>query len=259
MKRISDSWQRIASRQRSEQPASVARDDQVSAGRDDVAVGARDGSASGARDESAIDGTAGVRHRWWRLNDGQMQLMRYLVLLLAVGVVLMSLTSRETRNTGTSPADDSPTPPMSSFADGGAGPAADYARAVERQVADALLQMHGVGRVHVAVTVASGTETVFAQNLTTERRISAAPAGRDTGEDGTIVDERTTAQPVLVRSDQNRQEHPVVVLERSPVIQGVVVVTDAAADSRMRYEITRAVMTLLGLPAHRVYVLSQRW
>lgn len=256
MKRISDSWQRIASRQQREQPESAARDTLASAGRVDEAVGARDGSASTARDGSA---PGGVRHRWWRLNDGQMQLMRYLVLLLAVGVVLMSLTSRETRNTGTSPANDAPAPPVSSIADNGAGPAADYARAVERQVAEALLQMHGVGRVHVAVTIESGTETVFAQNLTTERRVSASAAGRETGEDATIVDERTTAQPVLVRSDQNRQEQPIIVLERSPVIQGVVVVTDAAADSRMRYEITRAVMTLLGLPAHRVYVLSQRW
>lgn len=233
VKRISDSWQRPSSREEQRHP-----------------------------DTSATEGLKadGAGRRWWRLNDSQMQLMRYLVLLLAVGVVLMSLTSRETRDAGTSPTDGASTPsPVAPVVDGGVGPAADYARAVERQVTEALLQLHGVGRVHVAVTVSAGIETVLAEHVTTERRITQAASGPGTVDDATIVDERTTAQPVLVRSDQNRQEHPIVLVERSPVIQGVVVVTDAAADSRMRYEISRAVVTLLGLPVHRVYVLPQRW
>lgn len=227
MKRVSDSWQSSPGRGETESPSV----------------------------ERASHDEGGGWLRRWRLTDGQMQFLRYLVLLLAVGVVLMTLNSRAVDDVGTKPVNDVPsvTPPA---AGGTAGPAADYARAVEQQVKEALLQLHGVGNVHVAVTLSTGTEQVLAEHVTTERRVSETAAS---GDDRVVVDERTTAQPVLVRSDQNRQEHPIVLVERTPIIQGVLVVTDAAVDSRIRYELTRSVMTLLGLPAHRVYVLPQRW
>lgn len=228
MKRLSDSWQTASGREGTGTAPSEGREGKTPEG--------------------------GLLRRW-RLTDGQMRFMRYLVLLLAVGVVLMSINSRSVDDVDTRPADRVPSaaPPA---AGGDSGPAADYARAVERQVQDALLQLHGVGTVHVSVTMSAGPEQVLAEHVTTERRISEGALADD---ERIVLDERTTAQPVLVRSDQNRQEYPIVLVERTPEIQGVLVVTDAAVDSRMRYELTRSVMTLLGLPAHRVYVLPQRW
>ena len=73
-----------------------------------------------------------------------------------------------------------------------------------------------------------------------------------------MLDERRSAQPVLVRSDQQRREEPVVLVEHAPVVSGVLVITDAARDALAALRNRRrAVMTLLGLPAHRVYVMPQ--
>lgn len=203
----------------------------------------RPADAGGAQDDLA---------RRWRLSDGQMQFLRYLLLLLAVGVVLMSLGQpRHARDVDTRAQDSGTRPPPAATYD--AGPAADYARALERQVEEALRQLHGVGVVHVSVTIASGPRQVLAEHVTTERRV-----GDGGGGERVILDERLSAQPVLVRSDQHRQEHPIVLVEHAPQVSGVLVIVDAARDSRLRFEISRSVMTLLGLPAHRVYVLPQR-
>src|SRR5690606_29374715 len=95
-----------------------------------------------------------------------------------------------------------------------------------------------------------------ANALGSGRGTGGAPGAAGPGD--VVLDERRSAQPVLVRSDQQRREEPVVLVEHAPVVSGVLVITDAARDARRRYEITRAVMTLLGLPAHRVYVMPRQ-
>lgn len=205
---------------------------------------------AGRQEEAAGKAAPDVGPRRFRLSETQVQTMRYLAVLLLAGIVLMSLNVRP-RSTP-APADRGG--PAVEPAGAAPGPAADFARALERQVEEALRQLHGVGRVHVSVTLATGSELVIAEQRTTEKRTSQGAGGEQV-----ITDERMSAQPVLVRSDQSRQEQPIVLLEKAPVIQGVLVVTDAAADSRMRYELTRSVTTLLNVPAHRVYVLPQQW
>lgn len=187
----------------------------------------------------------------WRWPDGQGQWMRYLLLLLAVGVVLLSLNGKGAREVGA----ELPAPAAEPATNGGYGVEQPYARALERLVQDTLMQLHGVQRVHVAVTLAGGPRKVLAETVTTERRRTDSQSPGD----GTVTDERTSSQPVLVRNDQVRQESPVVLVEYLPAIEGVVVVTDAASDSGVRLEIARAVATLLGVAAHRVYVLPQQF
>lgn len=189
----------------------------------------------------------------WRWPDGQAQWLRYLLLLLAVGVVLLSMTDRGAREVDAELSGVVAEPGTASE------PGVDqpYARAMERLVQDALMQLHGVQRVHVAVTLAGGPRKVLAETVTTERRVNDGQSAGDGG--GKVTDERSSSQPVLVRNDQGRQENPVVLVEYLPAIEGVVVVTDAASDSRVRLEIARAVATLLGVAAHRVYVLPQQF
>lgn len=199
-------------------------------------------------------GTGDTPRPLWRLGDSQSQWMRYLFLLLAVGVVLMSMSNKTVRDvdvdtTSSAPNGINVTEP---FAD------MDYARQLERLVEDTVMQLHGVQRVHVAVTLVGGPRKVLAETVTTERRTNEAPPGASSGATW-VTDERTSNQPVLVRSDQARQESPIVLVEYLPEIEGVVVVTDAAADGRLRLEIARAVATLLGVASHRVYVLPQQF
>lgn len=200
------------------------------------------------------EGAAARRPGRWA--DHQSQWMRYLLLLLAVGVILMSWNNKAVRDVD----GDAATPER----DPGVAPAgawsgeSDYARALEQLVQDALMQLHGVQRVHVAITLAGGPRKVLAETVTTERRTNEVAGG---GADALtwVTDERSSSQPVLVRNDQIRQESPIVLVEQLPAIEGVVVVTNVASDSQWRLEISRAVATLLGVAAHRVYVLPQQF
>ncbi len=199
--------------------------------------------------------------RWPRLPEGQARLTRYLVLLIGLGVILMSLKSpgggdgESSLGTHGGLGDYVPAaaPAVPAMAPASSG----YARELEAVVRDALLQLHGVNRVHVSVTVAAGPELVLAEQVSRERRVSEEPRAQDSPAARTVIEERHSSQPVILRRDQGRQEEALVVLERMPPIQGVVVVADGAADGRIRREIMRAVSTLLGVPAHRVYVLAQ--
>lgn len=195
-----------------------------------------------------------------RLTEKQKQWLTYLVLLLAVGVVLLSLGPRPVREAGTGVVSDGSVVSRADSPAAGGGAAVDaafaanYARKLEEQVRAALMRLRGVNEAHVSVTLATGPEKVLAEQKTAERRVNDGAVGDG---DEVTVDERTSAQPVFVRTDQGRHEQPIILMEHMPQIQGVVVVTDGANDSRLRYEISRAVATLLGLPAHQVYVLPE--
>lgn len=43
-----------------------------------------------------------------------------------------------------------------------------------------------------------------------------------------------------------------------PEIRGVIVVADGAKDPRLRYELSSAVQTALGIPAYKVKVISSK-
>jgi len=212
-------------------------------------------------------GEGGPGGRWPRLGDGQAQLARYLLLLLGLGVLLLTLSSRDAREAG----DPEPrgTPAATVSGPGGAGgpgggiPTAStaatgpYARELEIAVREFLAQLDGVRRVHVSITLATGPELVLAEQVNRERRVSQEPAQGGGGATRTVTEERHSAQPVILRRDQGRDEQALVLLERSPQVQGVVVVVDAT-DSRLLLDISRAVATFLGVPLHKVYVLAQQ-
>lgn len=205
-----------------------------------------------SRAHKESDAEKGKERRPWRLGNNQSQFLRYLLLLLAVGVILMTLNPKNTNKVDVPPATNEEAQSVFVAAE---APDADYALRLATLVEDSLMQLHGVNNVHVAVTLSGGPRKVLAENVTSERRMSEVPGS---AERTVVTDEKTSYQPVLLRSDQARQENPFVLVEYLPAIEGVVVVTDAANDSRMRLEIGRAVATLLGVAAHRVYVLPQR-
>lgn len=249
------SWQRLFMGGRDEavsgDPSTKTRNDRRDGG---VSPPIQSGVGTSLGRKESPTHTVPDRPRFARLGDNQTQFLRYLFLLLAVGVILMSFNNKGVRDVDTGAAEDSTEAALPATT----GSDDNYARSLERLVQDALMQMHGVNRVHVAVTLSGGPRKVLAENVTSERRTNEVPGNADQST-SFVIDERSSSQPVLVRSDQARQESPIVLVEFLPAIEGVVIVTDAAEDGRMRLEIGRAVATLLGVAAHRVYVLPQRF
>lgn len=132
-----------------------------------------------------------------------------------------------------------------------------YESDLESRLERWLSNMQGVGSVEVFITLDRTEQYEYAVERTQERSHTEEPS-----EGGaklrTRVEERITERPILTREDQGRTETPVLITTYSPTIRGVVVLADGAYDPRIRYQIIQAVQTALGVPAHRVDVLTKK-
>lgn len=135
-------------------------------------------------------------------------------------------------------------------------PETTYEGELERRLEQWLSAMAGVGKVQVLVTLERTERYEYVVERTEERTVSEEPA--DSGGIRVNRDDRVTERPVLRRDDQGRNEAPILVTTYSPQVRGVVVLAEGAYDPRIRLQIIKAVQTVLGLPAHRVEVLTKK-
>lgn len=136
-------------------------------------------------------------------------------------------------------------------------PEADGAgRDLERELEAMLNLMEGVGSVRVFVAYERGTERVVAVNEVREQRSSPVTDGARAGQG--LQESRVDRQVVVVRDNEGRREMPVVLVERYPVVRGVLVVADGARDPSVRLAIQRAVSAALGIAPHRISVYAKR-
>ncbi|MCL4516367.1 MAG: stage III sporulation protein AG [Firmicutes bacterium] len=131
-----------------------------------------------------------------------------------------------------------------------------YEESLKQQLAATLTQMEGVGEVAIQITLASGPEFEYARKETQTTKITQE---QDRAGGNRVINEKSENREVtIVREDQGRTDRPVIVVERRPQIRGVLVVADGARDPVIRARLTKAVQTVLGIPAHRVQVLPRK-
>lgn len=155
----------------------------------------------------------------WKLLDKY----KYVLLVLAVGLVLL-LWPVEVKE---EPAPSAP---------GGGWEDFDLA-ALEEKLSRTLSQVEGAGEVTVVLTVKNGTERV----PLTDRSASG-------GERENRVEEKA----VVINTGGGEQA--VVRLERAPVFQGAVVVSQGGDRAEVRLLLTQAVSALTGLGADRITI-----
>ncbi len=109
----------------------------------------------------------------------------------------------------------------------------EYVNFLENKLTDTLSNMKDVGNVRVMISVNGSTEIVFATNQTT------TSSGQSTETENKIV---------LVDSK------PLIVSEKLPEINGVVIVSSGAKDTKVRLDIISAVQTLLNIEANKIQV-----
>ncbi|MBX5466532.1 MAG: hypothetical protein K6U14_03430 [Firmicutes bacterium] len=164
---------------------------------------------------------------WWqRLNPRQRGQVVRLAALAALGVALMAWGSG-LGQPAPRPA-QAPAPAAPSSGEWGAAEAA-----VAQELTGVLEAIPGVGPVTVAVDLQHTPER---QYLST----------RDSAQGAPLVLEQTNGQAVVPLG------------EVGPSVVGVVVVAPAAADPRIREELTEAVETLLGVAPYQVLVLPDQ-
>ena len=153
---------------------------------------------------------------------------RYVVIVLAVGIVLMLLPSGKKT-------DDHPLP---------SEPEQEETKLeiTAEGLEQILSQIKGAGKVDVLLTYAAGERTVFHSN---ERSASS---------EGSLNQEYET---VLI-SDSNRAEEPLVAQVLAPEYLGAVIVCQGAEEPSVRLAVSEAVSKATGLGADRISVLKMK-
>ncbi|ERM91689.1 stage III sporulation protein AG [Caldanaerobacter subterraneus subsp. yonseiensis KB-1] len=131
----------------------------------------------------------------------------------------------------------------------------DYAKRLERDLKSILSKIEGVGNVEVLITLNSDEEVVAAMDV-----VQSSTTTNEKDSNGTVREVVQTESNNKIVTSQNTsgQNAPIVLKRLMPEIRGVIVVADGAKDPRLRYEISSAVQTALGIPAYKVKVISSK-
>lgn len=157
---------------------------------------------------------------------GFLKKYRYVILVVAFGLVLMSLPQR--KQTGQVPE------PTEAAAPDAQDPAA--------RLSEILSGVEGAGKVQVMLTQAKGAETLYQNDLDS-----------DTGEQ--TVSNR---QDTVVVTDENRAQQGLVRQVNPPVYQGAIVLCQGADKPSVRLAIVQAVSSVTGLGADHICVLKMK-
>ena len=123
----------------------------------------------------------------------------------------------------------------------------DYRMALEKQLAETLASIQGVGKVSVMLSLAAGSEAVPAMNIQTSKKTTEE---KDSG-GGTRVIREDTSSSNLVTSNEQLMK----LKENLPPVSGVVIVAQGAANADVRLALTRVVQTVLNIAAYRIEVI----
>lgn len=123
--------------------------------------------------------------------------------------------------------------------------------ALAQQISAALNQIEGAGAVVVSVSLETGYKQEYVQNITQD-----ATTVQEQDNTGGTRNTSTTNQRTEVVFTQNG-EKALVAAEKTPEVRGVLIVAEGARDSDIKMKLSKAVQTLLNVPAHRVMVISK--
>ncbi|MGI1692218.1 stage III sporulation protein AG [Thermoanaerobacter uzonensis] len=131
----------------------------------------------------------------------------------------------------------------------------DYAQKLEKDLKNILSRIEGVGNVEVLITLNSDEEVVAAMDV-----VESSTTTNEKDSNGGIRETIQTESnnKVVISQDTSGQNTPIVLKRIMPEIRGVIVVADGAKDPRLRYELSSAVQTALGIPAYKVKVISSK-
>ena len=126
---------------------------------------------------------------------------------------------------------------------------------LERRVESVLKQIAGIGEVKVSISLAAGSERVYATNQKNNRR--EVTERDEQGGTRTTTENTEDEQLVLLQGNGQNPGQPLIVQEVNPEINGVLVVAEGAGDARVREELTRTVQIVLNVPSHKVMVMPK--
>lgn len=151
---------------------------------------------------------------------------KYAFVVLLVGILLLCLPGKNTSEVQTQPIPTTPVEKVSK----------------QDALAELLQSIHGVGRVKVLLSTASGEETIYQ----TDSDITTATDNGNTRIDTVII------------TDSQRNENGLIRQINPPMYLGAVVVCDGADNATVRLAVTQAVARITGLGADAICVLKMK-
>ena len=160
-----------------------------------------------------------------------------LILTLAVaGIILIAVTYIW---------DEQPEPVTVSDATGFT--LAEDARQLEERLTEIIGQVAGAGETCVMVTMDTTRESVYAEDITSQRRST------QTGELGS-GDEDFSEERTHVLLGNGSEESPLVEKRIEPTVRGVLILCEGAEDPVVEARVTEAVRTVLGISSSQICV-----
>lgn len=126
-----------------------------------------------------------------------------------------------------------------------------YCRQLEVKLKDMLMQVKGVGKTEVMITLESSSEAVLNKDNPFQRENI-----EETNDGSTKQTHSYKSEQETVMSNVDGDQLPYVVKSIYPKIQGVVIVAQGAKEPSIKNEIIEAVEVLFGVEPHKVKVLG---
>lgn len=128
----------------------------------------------------------------------------------------------------------------------------EYVQYLERKLENILMQMDGVGRVDVMITVLDGGEQIVEKD---QKTTSSSTSERDSGGGERSVTEQA-GEDSTVYVETADEKYPYVQKETLPTVAGVVVVAEGGGNPAAVSEISESVQALLKVEPHRIRVVK---
>ena len=120
------------------------------------------------------------------------------------------------------------------------------------QLEDFLMQMEGVGKTKVYITIHSTSELIVERNSPYSKRTEEETMQESTRR----IAETENDSEVVLMEQEDGSKAPIVVKEIAPVVNGVVVAAQGGGNETIKKEITALVMALFGIEEHKIKVVK---
>ena len=174
----------------------------------------------------------------------------YLFLLLTAGILLLVLSFPDLSGESPSSETDAGQPGGLSEND----ILQEYARVLEKQTAEMLSQVQGVGEVSVMITLKSGNRKIIEKD---ESEASQFTQEGDGGDAKKISEDVTREEVSVYLQNEDGSSEPYVSSELYPEIEGVAVIAGGADNAVVRRDITEAVQALFDVEAHKIKIMKR--
>lgn len=115
----------------------------------------------------------------------------------------------------------------------------EYSRALQEELDSVLSKIKGAGAVSSMVTFEAGPELIPAYSVEESNKIND-------------YDNSLIKKPIVVNGEL------LVIKEMIPIVKGVVIVTKGGDDSKVRFELKKATMTLLNISYDQIEVFTMK-